>query len=65
MALLDFSQQQVLLVGGPKRVACCLPIGRIAEPAEMAGAVLFLYSPLAAYVIGQTLIVDGGIMLLS
>jgi 3-oxoacyl-[acyl-carrier protein] reductase len=29
----------------------------------MAGAVLFLASPLAAYITGQTLIVDGGLTL--
>jgi 3-oxoacyl-[acyl-carrier protein] reductase len=29
----------------------------------MAGAALFLASPLAAYVVGQTLIVDGGLSL--
>jgi 3-oxoacyl-[acyl-carrier protein] reductase len=29
----------------------------------MAGAALFLASPLAAYVLGQTLVVDGGLIL--
>jgi 3-oxoacyl-[acyl-carrier protein] reductase len=40
-----------------------IPVGRIGTPADMAGAVLFLASPLAAYVTGQTLIVDGGLTL--
>jgi 3-oxoacyl-[acyl-carrier protein] reductase len=48
-----------------KKVARRLPIGRMAEPREMSGAVLFLSSPLASYVLGQTLVVDGGMMLLS
>ena len=29
----------------------------------MAGAALFLASPLAAYVLGQTIVVDGGLIL--
>ncbi|WP_454739213.1 SDR family NAD(P)-dependent oxidoreductase [Cupriavidus necator] len=40
-----------------------IPLGRMALPQEMAGAVVFLASPLAAYVVGQTLIVDGGLTL--
>ena len=35
-----------------------IPLGRMGTPADMAGAALFLASPLAAYVVGQTLIVD-------
>jgi NAD(P)-dependent dehydrogenase (short-subunit alcohol dehydrogenase family) len=31
--------------------------------ADMAGAALFLASPLAAYIVGQTLMVDGGLIL--
>jgi len=38
-------------------------MGRLGQPADMAGAALFLASPLAAYVAGQTLIVDGGLSL--
>ena len=37
--------------------------GRIGTPDDMARVALFLASPLASYVIGQTLIVDGGLTL--
>ncbi|OYU69835.1 MAG: 3-oxoacyl-ACP reductase [Alphaproteobacteria bacterium PA2] len=40
-----------------------IPMGRMGTPGDMAGAALFLASPLAAYVAGQTLIVDGGLSL--
>ncbi|UTP39087.1 SDR family oxidoreductase [Phenylobacterium sp. LH3H17] len=40
-----------------------IPAGRMGEPSDMAGAALFLASPLAGYVVGQTLIVDGGLSL--
>ncbi|MFC4784882.1 SDR family NAD(P)-dependent oxidoreductase [Nocardioides sp. MAHUQ-72] len=38
-----------------------VPMRRRAEPEEMAEAVAWLCSPLAAYVTGQTLTVDGGL----
>lgn len=37
-----------------------IPLGRIGEPADVVGAVLFLASSLAAYVTGEILFVDGG-----
>lgn len=40
-----------------------IPLRRMGSPADMAGAALFLASPLASYVTGQTLIVDGGLSL--
>ncbi len=36
------------------------PIGRVAQPEEMAGTVLLLCSDLASFAIGQTFIIDGG-----
>jgi 3-oxoacyl-[acyl-carrier protein] reductase len=37
-----------------------VPLGRPGEPADIANAILLLASPLAGYVTGTTLIVDGG-----
>lgn len=50
----------------PQRLEASLraiPLGRMGTPADMAGAALLLASPLAGYVVGQTLIVDGGLSL--
>lgn len=40
-----------------------IPVGRPGTPEDMAGAVLFLASNLASFIVGQTLIVDGGRLL--
>jgi len=40
-----------------------IPLGRMGEPAEMAAAALFLASSAASYIVGQTIIVDGGMTL--
>lgn len=37
-----------------------VPLGRPAQPAEIASAVLFLASSSAAYITGHVLMVDGG-----
>jgi 3-oxoacyl-[acyl-carrier protein] reductase len=36
-------------------------LGRIGEPDDIAGAILFLASPLANYVTGTSLVIDGGL----
>ena len=40
-----------------------VPLRRMGTPQDMADAALFLASPLASYVTGQSLIVDGGLSL--
>jgi NAD(P)-dependent dehydrogenase (short-subunit alcohol dehydrogenase family) len=36
------------------------PLGRVGEPGDVTGAVVFLASPAASYITGQHLLVDGG-----
>ena len=40
-----------------------IPLNRFAEPADVADAILFLASKEAAYITGQTLVLDGGLTL--
>jgi NAD(P)-dependent dehydrogenase (short-subunit alcohol dehydrogenase family) len=46
---------------GRERNARNSPLRRVAEPRDVAGALLFLVSDLSAYVNGQVLTVDGGV----
>lgn len=39
------------------------PVGRFGTPQDIAGGVLFLSSPMAAYVTGHQLVIDGGMTL--
>jgi 3-oxoacyl-[acyl-carrier protein] reductase len=41
-------------------IARFVPLRRLGTPDDTAGAVIFLVSDLAAWVTGQTLVVDGG-----
>ena len=47
-------------LAGPAMIPGRNPMGRIAQPIEVARAVLFLASPAASYITGVQLLVDGG-----
>jgi 3-oxoacyl-[acyl-carrier protein] reductase len=52
--------------GNSKRLESLLssiPVGHLGKPGDMAQAALFLSSPLASYIVGHTLVVDGGVTL--
>lgn len=55
---------QMLLVQDSKRIDAltrAIPMRRLAEPEDIAGAVAFFASPAAAYITGQVLSVSGGL----
>jgi 3-oxoacyl-[acyl-carrier protein] reductase len=41
-------------------MAKCIPLGKLGAPADIANTMLFLASDEAAYITGQTIVVDGG-----
>ncbi len=49
--------------GAGKQKAAQIPVGRIAEPEEIAAGVVYLVSEGAAYVTGHTLNINGGMMM--
>lgn len=49
---------------GPK-IAAGIPVGRAAKPIEIAGPVLFLCTPLAGFISGEVLNVNGGAVLVG
>ena len=46
-----------------KQKAAQIPAGRIAEPAEIAAGIVYLASDAASYVTGQTLNINGGMLM--
>jgi 3-oxoacyl-[acyl-carrier protein] reductase len=46
-----------------KRLLKSIPMRRWGEPSEIADAIVFLASPAASYITGQSLAIDGGLML--
>src|SRR5215213_3271231 len=58
-ALEHFPNREEMLEAGRQRT----PAGRMVEARDLADAVLFLASPRASMIVGQTLVVDGGFSL--
>ncbi|HEY2327875.1 MAG TPA: 3-oxoacyl-[acyl-carrier-protein] reductase [Gaiellaceae bacterium] len=52
---------EVLPEEATKAMIANTPLGRVAEPQEVAGAVRFLASDEAAFITGEVLLVDGGL----
>ena len=52
-----------LYEGREEEVAARYPLGRLGVPEDVAGAVAFLCSPDAAWITGQTIVIDGGVTL--
>lgn len=46
-----------------KRLLKAVPMRRWGQPSEIADAILFLASPAASYITGQSIAIDGGMML--
>jgi 3-oxoacyl-[acyl-carrier protein] reductase len=47
------------------KIASAIPLGRVATPREIAGPVLFLCTPLAGFISGEVLNVNGGSVLVG
>ena len=52
-----------LYEGRERQVAATYPMRRLGVPEDVAGAVAFLASPDAAWITGQTIVIDGGLTL--
>lgn len=56
------SEKHSLGPQGAAKAGEFIPMGRIGEPEEIADVILFLASSAARYMTGQTLVVDGGLL---
>ena len=56
------TQEGLAAPGVRQRIERQIPMGRIGQPADIGGAAVFLASPEAAYITGQMLYVDGGLL---
>ena len=45
---------------GRERIERTIPLGRVASAEDVAGPIVFLCSPLAGYITGQVIHVNGG-----
>jgi 3-oxoacyl-[acyl-carrier protein] reductase len=50
-------------LAGGDAIKKMIPLRRLGQPADIAGVVVFLAGPAAAYLTGQVITVDGGLSL--
>jgi 3-oxoacyl-[acyl-carrier protein] reductase len=60
---IDTDMTRALTEEQSKSMLAAVPLGRFGQPAEIAQPVLFLASPMAAYITGATLHVNGGMLM--
>jgi L-rhamnose 1-dehydrogenase len=58
--LTDINKEDLADLAKRERMAARIPLGRLGEPEDLAGPILFLASDAARYVTGAALLVDGG-----
>lgn len=58
--LTDINKDDLADVGKRERMAARVPLGRLGEPDDLVGPIVFLASDMARYVTGAALLVDGG-----
>jgi 3-oxoacyl-[acyl-carrier protein] reductase len=46
----------------PEKIKEMVPAGRLGDPKELAALATFLGSPIAGYITGQSIAVDGGVI---
>ncbi|MGF6786902.1 SDR family NAD(P)-dependent oxidoreductase [Paraburkholderia sp. 35.1] len=59
------SEQHSLGAAGLDQVSGSIPLGRVGEPEDMADVITFMVSDKARYLTGQTITVDGGLVIQS
>ncbi len=61
--LTDMNRKSLSDAGRLNRLLTRIPMGRLGEPSDVGGSVVFLASEEAAYITGTTIYVDGGLLL--